>query len=234
MKQAERLKNQQCDKWRKIFHLKWLLCHQRLQPWLKVLPREMVSSNHLWLLNVCFVGPEVGSDLSDAQLLDRAKLLCFCAVGGPLPLPTKPLSDCQAVKRPPISRGNSGFKVPVYSAHAATLQRLVITICSGFLRSFPLGSHSFPFWLSWLGCSPCPCLLDLVFFCPVTTSSGSASAFIHFIFIHSFYFLWGAREGPCCKLQFYFFQKGQDTCQSRVSSTINANLAASLHIGLCV
>lgn len=104
----------------------------------------MVGSNHLWLLNVCFVGPEVGSDLSDARLLDRAKLLCFCAVGGPLPLPTKPLSDCQAVKRSPITTGNSGFKVPVYSAHAATLQRLVITICSGFLHSSPLGFHFFP------------------------------------------------------------------------------------------
>lgn len=82
----------------------------------------------------------MGSDLSDAQLLDRAKLVCFCAVGGPLPLPAKPLSDCQAVKRPPITGGNCGFKVPVYSAHAATLQRLVITICSGFL-------HSSPTWL---------------------------------------------------------------------------------------
>lgn len=60
------------------------------------------------------------------------KLLCFCAVGGPLPLPTKPLSDCRAVKRSPITAGNSDFKVPVYSAHAAALQRLVITICSGF------------------------------------------------------------------------------------------------------
>lgn len=87
----------------------------------------------------------MGSDLSDAQLLERAKLVCFCAVGGPLPLPTKPLSDCQAVKRPPITGGNSGFKVPVYSAHADTLQRLVITICSGFLRSSPLGFHSFFF-----------------------------------------------------------------------------------------
>lgn len=79
----------------------------------------------------------MGSDLSGAQLLDHAKLVCFCAVGGPLPLPTKPLSDCQAVKRPPITGGNSGFKVPVYSAHAATLQRLVITICSGFFTFFP-------------------------------------------------------------------------------------------------
>lgn len=104
---------------------------------------ELAASGRLWLLNVCFVGPEVGLDLSDAQLLDRAKLVCFCAVGGPLPLPAKPLSDCQAVKRPPITGGNSGFKVPVYSAHAATLQRLVITICSGFLHSSPLGSHSF-------------------------------------------------------------------------------------------
>lgn len=104
---------------------------------------ELAASGHLWLLNVCFAGPEVGSDLSDAQLLDRAKLVCFCAVGGPLPLPAKPLSDCQAVKQPPITGGNSGFKVPVYSAHAATLQRLVITICSGFLHSSPLGSHSF-------------------------------------------------------------------------------------------
>lgn len=144
----------------------------------RVFPREMVGSNHLWLLNVCFVGPEVGSDLSDAQLLDRAKLVCFRAVGGPLPLPTKPLSDCQAVKRPPITRGNSGFKVPVYSAHAATLQRLVITICSGFLHSSRLGSHSFPFWLSWRRCSSCPYLLDLVSFRPVTASSGSVSHFV--------------------------------------------------------
>lgn len=38
---------------------------------------QIIGSNHLWRLNVCFVGPEVGSDLSDAQLLDRAKAPVF-------------------------------------------------------------------------------------------------------------------------------------------------------------
>lgn len=57
--------------------------------------------------------------------------LYFLAVRGLLLLCTKPLSDCKSVKQSPISTGNSGFQVPVYSAHAATLQRLVITICSG-------------------------------------------------------------------------------------------------------
>lgn len=111
---------------------------------------------------------EVGSDLSDAQLLDRAKLVCFCAVGGPLPLPAKPLSDCQAVKRPPITGGNSGFKVPVYSAHAATLQSLVITICSGFLHSSPLGSHSFP-WSSSASLFFLPLFTGSIFILPSLT-----------------------------------------------------------------
>lgn len=84
------------------------------------------------------------------------KPLCFFAVGGLLPLPTKPLSDCRAVKRSPITTGNGGFQVPVYSAHAATLQRLVITICSGlyiltpwltffFSVFFPRSIHPPPF-----------------------------------------------------------------------------------------
>lgn len=72
--------------------------------------------------------------LSDGPLKDAPVfffLFALSAVGGLLPLCTKPLSDCKAVKRSPISTGNSGFQVQVYSAHATTLQRLVITICSG-------------------------------------------------------------------------------------------------------
>lgn len=78
--------------------------------------------------------------------LSELKLLCFFAVGGPLPLPAKPLSDCRAVKQSPIATGNAGSQVPVYSAHAATLQRLVITICSGlYILTRPnLLSPSFP------------------------------------------------------------------------------------------
>lgn len=86
------------------------------------------------------------------------KLLCFCAVGGPLPLPTKPLSDCRAVKRSPITTGNSDFKVPVYSAHAATLQRLVITICSGFYILTPNLYFFLFLYSSFL------CLQDPIFF----------------------------------------------------------------------
>jgi len=92
----------------------------------------------------------------------RAKIpMCFpppflSAVGGLPPLPTKPLSDCRAVKRSPIAGGNSGLQVPVYSAHAATLQRPVITICAGLYNLTP--------WLTFL-------LFLLLLFCPSLHSS---------------------------------------------------------------
>lgn len=95
------------------------------------------------------------------------KLLCFFAVGGLPPLPTKPLSDCRAVKQSPITTGNSVFQVPVYSAHAATLQRLVITICSGLYILTP--------WLTFLFSSLAPFiflyLVEPYFFPPLLLPS---------------------------------------------------------------
>lgn len=94
------------------------------------------SEKPLWLLNIYFFGIEEGFGLSDGPLLKYAEasvfffLFSLFAFGGLLPLCTKPLSDCKAVKQSPISTGNSGFQVQVYSSHATTLQRLVITICS--------------------------------------------------------------------------------------------------------
>lgn len=112
---------------------------------------QIKSDKHLWCWNVYFVGLEEVWSYLMASSYGVLKLLCFfffvfffLTVGGLLPLPTKPLSDCWAVMRSPITTGNSGFQVPVYSAHAATLQRLVITICSGlYILSLGLSLFSF-------------------------------------------------------------------------------------------
>lgn len=140
-----------------IFHLLCLwLCpcfHIQDHIW------HSTSEKPVWLLNVYFfLDLERVFGLSDGPLKDAPViffLFALSAVGGLLPLCTKPLSDCEAVKQSPISTGNSGFQVQVYSAHATTFQRLVITICSGlyiltswltvFLSCFLPSPHSSSF-----------------------------------------------------------------------------------------
>ena len=67
------------------------------------------------------------------------------ALRGPLPLATKPYSDCRAVQCCSLITAGSGApQSPAYSAHASALQTLVITICSDLYILAPPPPHTLP------------------------------------------------------------------------------------------
>ena len=119
-----------------------------------------------------------GFGLSDARLLwcAKAAVLFFFAVWGLLPLPTKPLSDCRTVKQSLIATGNSGFQVPVYSAHAATPQRLVINICLGLCILTLWLTFFFSYFLLLVHSSSSIYRIHIFF--PPSSSSSLASPFL--------------------------------------------------------